>query len=329
MKKVVIIGGGFAGGHCARRLERNKNFEVTLIDTKDHFEFTPGILRTIVDLDYEKKIQSLHKEYLKKTKIIFGQVEKILKNSVKIGNKKIPFDYLIITAGSEYASPIKGKNVILPNRMKILEEANFKLKKAKKILVVGGGLVGVELVGEIVEKCPEKKITLIHSRDSLIPRNSPKAREYCSKFLQDQGVEIILNQKARDLKKYDLIFFCTGIRPHLDFVQKEITDERGLIVNKFLQVKNSKNIFAGGDITNILEEKTAQNAEEHAKIIVRNIFGLEKNKELSEYISKPRIIVISLGKYNGILEYKNFTLTGKIPAILKWLIERKTMRDYR
>ena len=65
MKKVVVIGGGFAGAYIARHLE--KDFDVTLIDTKDYFEFTPGILRTIVFPKHMKRIQVLHTHYLHKS----------------------------------------------------------------------------------------------------------------------------------------------------------------------------------------------------------------------------------------------------------------------
>ena len=46
MKNVVIIGGGFAGSVCAKKLEQD--FKVTLVDTEDYFEFTPSILRLAV-----------------------------------------------------------------------------------------------------------------------------------------------------------------------------------------------------------------------------------------------------------------------------------------
>ncbi len=57
MKRVVIVGGGFAGAYVARNLE--KKFDVVLIDTKDYFEFTPSILRTIINPDHAKKIQAM------------------------------------------------------------------------------------------------------------------------------------------------------------------------------------------------------------------------------------------------------------------------------
>jgi len=55
MKKVVVIGGGFAGNQIAKRLQ-NK-FNVLLIDTKDYFEYTPGILKLAVNPDYKSKLR--------------------------------------------------------------------------------------------------------------------------------------------------------------------------------------------------------------------------------------------------------------------------------
>ena len=62
MKKVVIIGGGFAGSTVAKKLQNY--FDVTLIDGEDYFEFTPGVLRVIVKPKHFAKIQVPHKEYL-------------------------------------------------------------------------------------------------------------------------------------------------------------------------------------------------------------------------------------------------------------------------
>ena len=44
-KKVVVVGGGFTGSNTARLLE--KDFDVTLIDTKSYFVFTPSIIKAI------------------------------------------------------------------------------------------------------------------------------------------------------------------------------------------------------------------------------------------------------------------------------------------
>jgi NADH dehydrogenase FAD-containing subunit len=47
-KRVVIIGGGFAGSTIAKLLSQNKSLDITLIDTKEYFEHTPSVLREVV-----------------------------------------------------------------------------------------------------------------------------------------------------------------------------------------------------------------------------------------------------------------------------------------
>src|SRR3989338_3106921 len=93
-KRVVIIGGGFAGSTAARKLEND--FDVTLIDAKDYFEFTPSVLRTLVEPKHIKKIQSLHKNYLIKANIVRGYVKEVNKKYLMVSKNKFPYDYLII-----------------------------------------------------------------------------------------------------------------------------------------------------------------------------------------------------------------------------------------
>ncbi|MCA9485849.1 MAG: FAD-dependent oxidoreductase, partial [Nanoarchaeota archaeon] len=284
-KKIVIIGGGFAGSHAAKHLE--KKFDVTLIDTKDYFEFTPGILRSIVEPEHVKKIQVLHSHYLKKAKILIGTVKEITNSYVLFKNKKIKFDYLVISSGSTYNAPFKEPNIITATRASHLREKYEKLCKAKRILIIGGGLVGVELAGEICDSYNDKQITIAHSKEKLIERNNEKAIRYAQKYLTKKGVKFILKEKVEKIKgkicftnqgtciESDMIFLCTGIKPNYKLMEKNFSNslnERNQIkVNDYLQVFGTKHIFAAGDITGINEEKTAQNAERQAETIIHNI----------------------------------------------------------
>ena len=44
----------------------------------------------------------------------------------------------------------------------------FQLQKSSNVVIIGGGAVGVELVGEIAETFPDKHVTLVHSGDHLV-----------------------------------------------------------------------------------------------------------------------------------------------------------------
>ena len=176
-------------------------------------------------------------------------------------------------------------------------------------------------------------------------RNRNKTISYADNFLRKKGVRIIYEEEMKEYNKKvittdkgikiksDLTFICTGITPNSEPLKKNMSkylNKREYVnVNKYLQINGYKNIFAAGDITNIKEEKLAQNAECHADIIIKNLKNIESNKPLEKYVPKPRIMIISLGRFNGILQYKNFILTGIIPGILKTFVEWKTMIKYR
>jgi len=342
-KKIVIVGGGFAGSNAAKFLEND--FDVSFIDSKDYFEFTPSVLRTIVEPQHVKKIQSLHKNYLNRAVIVRDNVKGITKNTVITSKSKFPYDYLVICSGSDYNLPMKDKSTITATRADALAKYTERLKKSESVLIIGGGLVGVELAAEIIEKYPNKKVIVAHSKSELIERNPKKARDYAYRFLKKRNVNIIFNERVLPSKgenvyktnknrkiKVDLAFLCVGIRPNYQCLKnfsQVLNERKAVIVNEYLQVKGFSNVFAAGDINSVSEEKTAQNSEIQAEIVTKNIFNMEKGEDLEEYISKPRIMVISLGKWHGILVYKNFVLTGIIPGVLKNLIEWMEMRKYR
>ncbi|MBI4152404.1 FAD-dependent oxidoreductase [Candidatus Woesearchaeota archaeon] len=349
MKKIIIIGGGFAGAYIARQLE--SEFAVTLFDTKDYFEFTPSVLRTLVEPRHLPKIEVPHQAYLQKAVIVRKPVMEVADNKVIAGGMEYLFDYLVIASGSRYTVPIKEENIVIAARGRDLQQWAHQLEKAKKVLIVGGGIVGTELAAEIVDRFPEKEITLVHSKKDLLDRNPRKAKEYARRFLQQRGIKLIFEEKVIDTqkeriptaKKYitnkrgeifaDLAFLCTGIVPNSEFLKKNekiSLAESGFVqVNAHLQVANCPNIFAAGDITNIKEEKTAQAAEKQAEVVIDNIRALAAGRKLREYASKARPMVISLGKWKGILVYRQFVWTGFFPGLLKRLIEWKTMHRYR
>jgi len=343
MKNVVIVGGGFAGGHAAKKLQ--KQFNVTLIDTKDYFEYTPGILRTIVEEEHASHIQTIHKKYLKKAHIIREHVHTITDSHVILKNTKLPFDYLIISTGSRYHEPLKEEDVVITTRADELREYHGKVEKAQKILVVGGGISGVELAAEIACKYRDKEITLVHSHDKLMERNTKKVGTYSEKFLKKKGVKIIFGERSSEKNEKifitdkgtkieaDIAFFAVGIQPNNEIVAKSFPDkvhEKGwILVNDHLQLEGHTNIFSAGDCNSVNEEKTAQNAEFQADVVIENIHNLEKGNPLEKYSTSPKIMVISLGKWNGIITKGNFVMTGLIPGLFKTIVEKYIMSTFK
>src|SRR3989338_2183816 len=134
LKTVVIIGGGFAGALVAKILQ--SKFRVVLIDTKDYYEFTPSILRTIVEPEHIGKIQIKHSSYLPEVQIVVEEVIDVTERVVKTKQNQYNYDYLVIASGSRYNSPIKEKNVVLATRAQELKQYAEKLEKSSKILII-------------------------------------------------------------------------------------------------------------------------------------------------------------------------------------------------
>ncbi|KAI8992508.1 hypothetical protein BDB01DRAFT_717517 [Pilobolus umbonatus] len=313
-KKVVVIGGGFTGFTAASILDPMPRFHVTLIDTKDSFEYTPGMIKLLVRPDETSSLRVRHDAYTKNGKVIIGYAENISHDAkcVRVNDEEIPFDYLVIATGSTYKSKLKSFDTSSLYRLSELSKEHLELKKAKSVLIIGGGLVGCELASEIaIHTYPppydaKKKITLIDSHATLVPRSSLKRRQNAMKYFADLGVEVVLNEKIVDFdvslsnaylgmtgkvySGYDKVFVATGTSPcsHIllsnneDNIELEsCIDHWGrLRVKPTLQLDHHKytHIFAGGDVTDVAEEKTGYSATLAGVCIARNICRIEKGK---------------------------------------------------
>jgi NADH dehydrogenase FAD-containing subunit len=78
----------------------------------------------------------------------------------------------------------------LTDRAPLFQQEHAKLSAAKTILVIGGGIVGVELAGEVVTKLPDKHVILLTSGPRLIADKPPAMGDRAKDFLERQGVEV-------------------------------------------------------------------------------------------------------------------------------------------
>jgi NADH dehydrogenase FAD-containing subunit len=336
--KVIIIGGGFCGVLVAKKLEKIDKLDIVLIDKKQYFEYQPSFHKVIFKPSLIHKLKIDYKNCLPNTKIIIDTVKKVNVNTVITKSKSISFDILVITTGIDYPIFLKNKeNVyVLKSGDDALNIAN-KIETAKDVLIVGAGLIGSEVAAEIKTKAPNKRVIIVHPYKKILKRMSDDASSYTIKFLEKNGAELILEEKVVDHTdnifitnkgrkiKADLCIWAAGIRCNPYFMDKFpdtcFSDKKALNVNQYLQLEGYDNIFVGGDIVSIIEEKTARKAEIHAKIIAKNIRNILENKPLKTYKSKRSPMVVGLGDWSGIIFYKYVFPGLFIPGILKWAIE--------
>ena len=197
-KKIVILGGGFAGVECARQLEsklgNDLEIEIVMVSEDNFLLFTPMLPQVASGMLETRHIVLPIRTICKKTKFYEGRIKNIdpygkLVTLWGTGDKRgisIHYDFLIIALGSEtnffgmadveknaYTMKTLNDAVMLRNRViDMLEQAenetNPILRKSfLNFVVVGGGFAGIETAGELMDLLLDarKHYSTIHKED--------------------------------------------------------------------------------------------------------------------------------------------------------------------
>lgn len=224
-RRVLIIGGGFSGLLAARDL--SWGFDVTVIDAKEFFEYTPGILRAYVKPSHFEALSFTLGAVLEKhvgVKFIWGECKSVDGDSCTVSVKqmfskeveRIGYDYLIVASGCNFNFLHKwGESLWFPTiyedarphsnwpefderyhegrRRHIMQEHN-KIKalndKSASILVAGAGFIGVEWVTELQHFFPNLKLTIIDFLPNCLGPLPKSAQSYCEKYMEKVGIKM-------------------------------------------------------------------------------------------------------------------------------------------
>ncbi|CCH40982.1 hypothetical protein BN7_519 [Wickerhamomyces ciferrii] len=279
VKIVVIIGGGFYGISTAKRLSGNPDVKVKLINASNHAYFYISSIRVPVQNKTEGTFIPIKELLPSDVEIINDVVEEFNEDEVLLQKGgKLEFDSLVIATGSKWTNPIGSSLEFGNDHVAYFNKRHKELEAAKHIILVGGGFNNTELVGELIHqyqdqlKTGEKRITIIHSQDLLLPNNgfySDKLRTSITNFIKNSNVELKLNSKAEKLSKDsstliingdpsstisgDYIIYGTGTLPAVPSnLIKGLTDSNGFIlVDDSFRVKAISNnkVFSIGDVT--------------------------------------------------------------------------------
>lgn len=175
MKKVLIIGGGFVGLNTAKKLGNHKEFDVTIIDRKNHHLFQPLLYQVAMaglsPADIAYPIRSVMADF-SNIDVLLAEVTSIDPDlrEVTTSGGKLSYDYLILGCGSQhsyfghnewenFAPGLKTLSQATEIRRRVLlafEQAAGETSIQKRnqhltFVIIGGGPTGVELAGAIGE----------------------------------------------------------------------------------------------------------------------------------------------------------------------------------
>jgi len=234
--------------------------------------------------------------------------------------EKLSYEVLVLTPGSVWNGAIAfptEKDEVTP----WLKQWRSKYQKAKHIVFVGGGAVGIESAGEIKDQFPQKRVTIVQGGSMLVNNIYPnKFRTALHKSLTARGIDIVYNDYIDDFpaegvvgvttrngKKLDadLVVATQGPRPNTDFISTLGSDtltSRGFVkVKPTLQLLHQANIYSAGDVIDWNEQKQAAKCNSQTPIVVANVLStLAGQTPKAVYKGSLELIVITNGKGAGV-----------------------------
>lgn len=202
-KNVVVIGASFTGYHVAKLLANSlpTSYRVVVVEKSSHFQFTWVFPRFGVVGGDEHKAFIPYGGYLSGAPDgsymwLQDAVVEVDERVVTLGGgKKIEYEYLVVATGCQADAPSRTNKEEKADGIDVLRGLQAKIKEANHLIVVGGGPAGVELATDAKGQYPEKTVTLIHSRKTLLHNFGDNLHAAAMKALNELGVRVILGER--------------------------------------------------------------------------------------------------------------------------------------
>lgn len=226
--------------------------------------------------------------------VVYGTARFIDGNSVCVGNSEYRANKILLaTGGKVVLPPIKGVEFALSS-----DDVLAGKVKGEKIVIIGGGVIGVEFATFF--KKLGKQVTIIELAERILPSFERDVSVNMNMCLKKFGVEIFVGSTVEEISStsvkyilrgkecfadFDSLIICTGRKADTAELGLENTkvkfDRFGVYVDEYQRTAD-ESIFAIGDVVahNI---QLAHNASAEAEIAVKNLVG-------DNLVSKPKFI---------------------------------------
>ena len=304
---IVIIGGGPAGVACALSAKNtypDKNIALIRKETKPMIPCgIPYTLHTLENVDDN----ILPDAPLNENGIEIINSEAVGRNDHTIvldNQENVKFEKLVLAAGSKTVVPnIEGaekENVCLVKKdSNYLEQLKAKVTNSEKVVILGGGYIGVEVADELLKA--KKDVTVVEMLETLLPTMDQEFGEKLKGILEENKAKVITGKSVSkilgDDKVHsvelsdgskldcDLLIISCGYKPNIELAQNfnlVYENEKGILVDDYLRT-SERDIFAIGDcaakydyftgeFTNIMLASTAM-AE--GRLVGSNLYSIK------------------------------------------------------
>lgn len=360
-KRLVIIGAGISGISIAKKLK--DDFDVYVIDARDGFQYLPGFYKIISNPNYIQNVELPYTKILDGCTYINERVKSISPTGVYLENELVFFDYLVVATGSRYVvpfevtqevqssvfrrdelyedekKPVKLAKIFQPYDLRHLVSAFEHLHKAKNVIVIGGGPVAIETLGEIGTKYPKAKVTLITQFDRILERLDEGCQKSIEKIISSYtNCSLLFNRRVTKIENdkvfftknilaegeskqesfmaADVIFICVGFRPNSYIFRNYMSDSLNISgyvsVNPYFQVNHSQNKYTHHKLIELTKTEIERNQKELFKVqteyslkkkdsirIQKDVKEVPESKEDEEKIEKEMMEIVQKTSSNN------------------------------
>ena len=229
-KRVLILGGGFAGIGAARALKK-ADTEVVLVDKHDYHTFQPLLYQVATDLLEPSAVGHPLRDLFHEQKNVRVHIDEVTgidlekREAQFAGMKPVAYDYLVLALGAEVtyfgtdgaaehgfpmytlSDAVRLKDHVLKKWEAADKDADLADDGALHIVVVGGGPTGVESAGALSElyrsnfsedypdlHSEHARITLVEAAPNLFGMFDEDLRDYAKEALEERGVDVLLGE---------------------------------------------------------------------------------------------------------------------------------------
>ena len=370
MTRIVVLGGGFAGVSTVRRLERSvgrrRDIEITLISRENAFVLTPLLFEACTgSLELRHCAQPI-RAALRRARFIEAAVQgvDVEGHRVRVADAEgavydVPYDHLVIALGastnerlipgSSHALTFKTMADALVLRNHLIgrfEGADAHADAAARrgfltVVVIGGGLVGVELVGELTAfadhvlrfypriKRDEVRFRLFEAGARILPEIDAALANTAARVLQRRGVAIQVGTRVRSIEpgrvhlEHDVvdagtIVLVAGIVPNpVASAIPVARDHRGrIVVDGTMRSVSHPAVWALGDCASIPGPDgrpypaLAQHAIREARHLAANLRAVIDGGAPSPFMFRSLGTMASLGHTRAVARVCGVRFTG-------------------
>jgi NADH:ubiquinone reductase (H+-translocating) len=348
--RVVIVGGGFGGVKTALELAQNPDITITLISQSSHFSYHRAPYFSASDKSALKLSVPLREFFLPghRVSVVKDNVASISQKQRRIigaTGKIYDYDYVVLAIGQESNTfDIEGANECANNvyslsaaislRQRLLAIARKRAGRPVDISVIGAGITGVEIAGNLSQSLKEiaatnslaavdLRVHLFEQQNRITPLLSRSASEALMRRLTAVGVSVYCGTRVTGCEpaavlhgssktNSDVILYAAGRQVHRFFTDNHalfsLASNNRVVVNDFLQV--SPGIFVIGDAANTPYAGTIQTALHNAVYTALAIENDIKGKTTPAYLPKSPIIIVPIGNRWALVHSSNSVKSG-------------------